>query len=264
MGSWVALSRTDHLDSRCRPREGFEFAAQRQVVPIILAELAKLVPHYVIGFVKSDDDSYQPVALVGIGGTRNLYVSKASQWLCNYVPANLRAHPFALLNDADGNKVLCLDEDYLSKDETLPRIFEDDGALSKGAGKTLEFMTKCEQNRLSTLKVCASLADAGLIKPWQIEIDHGEELKPAAIKGLHKIDEEKLDSLDADSLVGLRDAGALPLAYAQIFTASQVEQLTQRAKYLAKENSKVMPPSGFENLFSSDDSGSLNFDALDS
>ncbi|HDZ08736.1 SapC family protein [Pseudohongiella sp.] len=264
MGAWVALSRKEHLVSRCRPREGFEFAASRQVIPVILAEVVKLVPHYVTGFVESDDGSYQLVALVGVGGHRNLYVNKASQWLCNYVPASLRAYPFTLLNDADGKKVLCVDEDYLSEDESLPRIFEDDGTLSKGAADTLEFITKCEQNRLATSDVCSALAGAGLIKPWEIAIDRGEDFESAKIDGLHRIDEEKFDSIGADSLLALRNAGALGLAYAQIFSTAQMEQLTQRAKYLANESSKVPPSSSLENLFSSDDSGSLNFDALDS
>lgn len=263
MSSWIALSRTDHANKHWRPRKGYEFAATKQIVPVIIAELAKLLPHYVTGFAQGDDGSFQFVALVGVGGDRNLYITKDSQWLCSYVPASLRAYPFALLNDSEGNKVFCLDDDYLSDDDTFPRIFKDDSTLDKAAAETLDFISQCEQNRLLTVKACAALSEAGLIQSWPISIDRGEGQDPLKINGLHKVDEEKLGILDADALTVLRDLGGLPLAYAQLFSTAQVDQLTQRADYLAKEKDNVAPSSSLGSLLSNDDEGSLNFDALD-
>lgn len=262
MSSWIALSRTDHKEKHWRPRQGFEFVAAQHVVPVIIAELAKILPHYATGFIKGNDGSYQFVALVGLGGDRNLYITKKSQWLCSYVPASLRGYPFALLSDGEGKKVLCLDETHLSDDDGLPRIFNDNGQLSELVSDAMEFISKCEQNRLLTVKACAVLSDAGLIEPWPIAINRAEGDEPWKIDGLNRINEAKLSMLDTGLLGSLRDVGALSLAYAQLLSMAQIDQLTQRSEYHAKEGINSGRKSELEGLFSSDDLGSLNFDVL--
>ncbi|MEX0739202.1 MAG: SapC family protein [Pseudohongiella sp.] len=264
MISWIPLSRTDHADKHWRPRKGYEFAATQQVVSIILAELAKVMPHYATGFVEADDGAFQFVALVGMGGERNLYVTGDSQWLCSYVPASLRAYPFAVLNDPKGNKIFCLDEDYISDDDMHPRLFQEDGELEKTAADTLDFISHCERNRLLTLKATSALVDADLLEPWPISISSGEGQESLTINGMYRVNEKKMNSQSPERMAALRDVGALPLAYAQIFSMSQLEQLTHRADHLAKEKLNNTPTSGMDNLFSNEDSGSLNFDAFES
>lgn len=263
MSSWIALSKTEHANKYWRPKTGFEFSANQQIVPIILAELAKVLPHYVTGFVKDDGGSFQWVALVGVGGDRNLYVTPGSEWFCSYIPAGLRAYPFAVIKNSDGQGVFCLDETHLSDDEDQRRLFQDDGSLEKTVAEAFEFLSQCEQNRLLTTKACASLAAANLIQPWSISIERGKDQEPLKIDGMHRIDEDALNALDAKTLADLRDDGALVLAYAQLFTIAQVDQLTLRADYLAKTVKKKSSPSDLDKLLGNEDSGSLNFDAFD-
>ena len=63
MPQWIALSRTQHADHFYHPRQGYTFTHQQAVAPILLAELAKLVPHYALGFIKQET-GYQAVALL--------------------------------------------------------------------------------------------------------------------------------------------------------------------------------------------------------
>lgn len=268
MHSWIALSRTEHAKCHWQPRQGFEFAAAQQVVPVMLAELSKLLPHYALGFVKDENEAYQAVALIGLGGERNLYITADSQWLCTYVPAVLRAHPFALLRDGarkDSNEqaIFCIDEMSLTADETCPRLFKFDGEMEDRVVEMLNFTTKCEQNRRMTAAASANLAAVEIIESWPISIErsHGEE--PITVNGLHRISEAALNALSADQLTDLRNSGALALAYAQLFSMGQLEQLTQRAEYHAKSAKRTIQPAGLGDLFSNDDSGSLNFDAFD-
>lgn len=263
MGSWVAISKTAHAHKHWRPRAGYEFAASQQVVPVVMAELSKLLPHYVLGLIEAEEGKYQLVALVGTGGQRNLYVDNKSQWLCSYVPASVRAFPFALVRSTSGNNVFCIDDGSLCDDTTQPALFDSKGDLSEMATETLDFVSQCEHNREVTELACKALLDAGLITEWPISINRGEGMEPVTINGLHRVNEEALNSLDAVSFADLRSNGALQLAYAQLFSMAQVSQLTQRAEYLAKASANATAPSGLENLFSNDDSGTLNFDALE-
>ena len=212
MNSWAAISRTEHAQSHWRPRKDFEFTAAQQIVPVIITELTKLLPHYVLGFVQTENDAYQAVALVGLGGERNLYISADSKWLCSYVPAALRAYPFALHKntnekETNENAILCIDELFINDDEAFPRLFKDDGELEDKAAEVLDFVTQCEQNRQLTDTAAAALATAGIIEPWPISIGRGEGQEPLKINGMHRINEEALNKLDAEALSGLDFGG---------------------------------------------------------
>ncbi|WP_237132488.1 SapC family protein [Pseudohongiella sp. O18] len=261
MTSWIAISRKDHLHKRWQPSKGFEFVADQQIVPILLAEIARIAPHHVTGFVQAEDGSYQYIALVGVGGDRNLYVSNDHLWLGDYIPASLRAYPFAVLNDTEGNKVFCVDQSHLTDDESFPRLFQDDGTLEKTPADTVNFITQCEDNRQQTLKACAALDEAGLIDPWMIEIPRGEDQPPLTINGVHRVNESKLNELDAQQLIALRNVGALPLAYAQLFSTAQMDQLIKRANFHSNADPKKAPAE-LDGLFGEGDGGTLNFDSL--
>lgn len=263
MSSWVAVSRQEHATIHWRPRSGFEFAAAQQAVPIIMAELSKLLPHYVLGFVKTDNDSFQAVALVGLGGERNVYTTSDSKWMCSYVPATLRAYPFAQFNSPEGDSILCIDDAFLTTDTVHPRLFGNDGELEQRATEMRDLVAQCEQNRQLTVQACSALAEAQVIEHWPISISRGNGKEPLKIEGMYRINEKELNSIDADTLAFLRNSGALPLAYAQLFSIGQTSQLTQRAEYLAKQNEQASPASDLSNLFSSENTGSLNFDAFD-
>lgn len=264
MASWVALSRTDHADKHWRPRSGYGFASTQQIVPIMLDELTKLLPHYVLGFVLTDAGDYQAVALLGVGGARNLYVTPDDKWLGSYVPAEFGGFPFALLNSNSDQRVFCIEESFLSDDETHPRLFDSEGQLEGLAGETFNFINQREGIRSATTKAVAQLSQANLIEPWSIKINIAEGGEPLSINGLYKINEDALNKLDVHQFSDLRGSGALAMAYAQMFSIGQMQQLAERSKYLKHAKTQGANLAELDNLFSNDDSGSLNFDAFDS
>lgn len=261
MSSWIAVSRTEHGDKHWHPRSGYGFARSRQFVPVILAELTKLIPHYVMGFLQDNDGRYQTIALLSVGGDRNLYVTEDSKWLCSYVPATMRGFPFALLDNAEQNTILCIDDEHINDDKGCPPLFTEDGKLDTQAAQTFEFITQVEQSRQQTKLACDALASVELITSWPLTINRAKGMTPIKINGLHRINEEALNKLDSESLAGLRASGALALAYAQMFSIAQMEQLAQRAEYLA--NAQQPPDDGRGDIFGNEDSGSLNFDAFE-
>ncbi|MBC52829.1 MAG: hypothetical protein CMQ34_03235 [Gammaproteobacteria bacterium] len=261
MSEWIAVSRAAHADKYWRPRSGFGFARSHQLVPFIIAELAKLLPHYALGFVQNNEGEYQAVAMLGLGGEQNLFVNDELQWLCSYVPADLRAFPFALLDDDNGNKIFSIRTDHLSESREQPRLFNGEGELDSSAAAVFEFLSQRETGRHITLLACAELSEAGLIEPWPISIAREGNREALKINGLHRINEEALNKLDSPRLEKLRDSGALALAYGQLFSAPQVQQLAQRAETLAKTKQKTVD-AGLDKLLGGDDAGSLNFDSL--
>jgi len=241
MSEWIAVSRTQHADSYFWPRQGYGFAAQEQVVPILIAELTKLLPHYALAFIQQGEGShpsYQPVALTGLGGERNLYVNSDGRWLANYVPSVLRGHPFRLAKADNDQQVLAIEQDSLTDEPSAQPLFDEDGKLAEKAQQTLNFLTQCDQNRQVTQAASQVLGETGLIGPWPLKLERGEGQEPLTVQGLYRINEKALNDLAADAFADLRKHGALALAYAQLFSMSQLSQLTERAKFHDKHQSQ--------------------------
>lgn len=251
MPEWIAVSRTSHAEAYYRPREGYGHAAGQLMVPALLAELHKLIPHYVIGLLPAGE-GLAPVALLGVEQHHNLYLHPDGRWLGHYVPALLRGYPFALADGQGDDKVLAVDAQQVT-DDGEPLF--DNGELNAGVAETLRFLQQCEASRHATSAAGKALQDAGVVTEWSLTVPVGEGHK--RVNGLYRVDEQALNALDAETYATLQGA-PMQLAYAQLYSQSQVEQLTQRAEIHAQlEQANTTPD--LDAMFGEDDD-ELNFD----
>jgi hypothetical protein len=255
MPQWVALSKQGHATAHYAPREGYSFTAEKSVTPILLAELNKLLSHYVLGFI-AEGEGYRPVALLGIG-QKNLYLHPDGRWLGSYVPASLRGYPFAMATTEEQTSVLAIDEVALV--EQGEPLFESEGQLAERVQKTLEFLNQCEQNRQVTQRAVAVLNDAGVIAPWSLKIERGEGQDPLMVNGLYRVDEAALNALEGEAYATLR-GGPMALAHAQLFSMSQLSQLSERAKFHAEHGATQEVPENLDSVLDGMDDDDLSFD----
>jgi len=257
MPQWIALSPTQHAGQGYLPRDGYHFADQLNVAGILLAELNKLLPHYVVVLIK-EGERFQPMVLLGVG-ERNLYVAPNGKWLGTYVPANLRGYPFTLANsEKPGEKVFAIDEQHLSNNQG-EALFNEEGKLTGTAAQTLDFLTQCESNRTATQQACDALQRAGVIEQWPLTIERGEGQEPLTVNGLHRINEQALNNLENDVYATLKGA-PMALAHAQMFSMSQLNQLAERAKFHAQHGATQEVPEDLDSVFDSDDDLTFDFD----
>ncbi len=257
MTTWIALSKMDHLQKYWKPREGFAFAKEMQVVPIALSELSKLLPHYCIAFVK-DEEGYQAVVLLGLGEQKNVYLNNENKWLAAYVPENLRPYPFILGDTDDNKKVLCINDSHLCE-EGEHRLFEENGDLTKEIAEVLELLNQSVLNNEANRNACKLLDDAGLIVDWELTVKMSDTDENFKIQGLFKLDEQKLNQLEPKVFGELRGSGGLLLAYGHLFSLSQMDQIGQRIEY-ARNVKSAEKHEGFEGFSLSEDDGSLMFE----
>ncbi|MBT3987288.1 MAG: hypothetical protein HOE89_07100 [Gammaproteobacteria bacterium] len=104
-----------------------------------------------------------------------------------------------------------------------------------------------------------SVNAAGLIVDWELTVETPDTADEFKIRGLFKLDEQKLNQLESTVFAKLRDSGALLLAYGHLFSLSQIDQISQRIEYARKVKS-VAKSEDLEDIFS--DGGTLNLDAL--
>ena len=194
---------------------------------------------------------------------RNLFVGPAGQWLGSYAPAALRGYPFSLAPvEGSDKKVLCIDEDsgWVVEGDTNPdatKFFEQDGVPSAALKAILDFLLQIEQNRTATDLAVAALAEAGVIQPWPITVEHDKE--KTSVKGFHRIDEAALNALEDETFLKLRKTSALAIANAQLIS-TQTIGVFQRLLAVQQQLTQQAPPlPSVSSLFPTDDGGTIKF-----
>lgn len=244
MSSWVTLSRQQHSSMRYLPRQDYHFTAEQAVVPILAGELRQVLTQFVMGFIKREE-RYYLVALLGRAAHSHHYIHpEDARWLGTYVPAYFRGHPFAVARrEGTEEVVLQVHADHLLKQGGEP-LFDDAGELAKPVKQQLEFLGECHRNRQKTDAACQKLAEAGVLRPWQSGVDGPD------VKGLYQTDEAAINNLAPDEF-SLLQGMPLAIAYGQLFSMAQHEQLAQRAAL----HEKLSTSEPIDELFADDDDG---------
>jgi hypothetical protein len=225
MPKLVALSPKLHGEKTWKRAPDYRFAGKARFVTIVASEIGLASSDMPLGFLKTGN-AFELAALVSWRSNENLYIAPNGTWLGKYTPATLRAHPFRLLRPKGEEKmVLCVDEESdRVKDGAGEEIFFDEKQRpSKAVREVLSLCEAIERSRHITALAVQALAHAGLIVPWEPKSRDGP--KDFSTKGFYKIDEVALNRLDNEVFLKLRSAGALPIAYGQIFSTHQLASL---------------------------------------
>lgn len=221
--TYVPVSREAHGNRTWKRSFGYERARTDLFAPLVAAELTKAGADMPLCFLKTGEN-FIVAALLTIVPGRNLFVAPDGRWLGSYVPAWYRSYPFRLLRkEGTTEQVLCVDDTYEGLGQGEETFFAEDGKPSKAVAEILQFTAAIENNRTPTDLAVAALNDAGLIVPWEINVQHGENATP--VNGVFRVDEKALEEIEDDVHLKLRKAGALPIAYAQLLSIGRLSIL---------------------------------------
>ena len=193
MPQFAAISRERHANKKWLRFSNFGFAAGEVIAPIVGAELARAAHALPCAFLQQSG-RYTLVAVLSIIAGRNMFVAPDGRWLGPYVPAVFRLYPFRVLpTDKGDSVVLCVDEESkLVVDASSPgeEFFDAQGSLAPVLKPAFEAGMALERSRKSTERAVEALAQAGVIRPWEIKVKTAEGERP--IDGLHRVDEAAL------------------------------------------------------------------------
>jgi hypothetical protein len=211
----------------------YAFAAQSNILPVVVSELSKLVPSMPLGFVRTES-AYQLVAITSVQPGNNCFVAQDGNWIGDYIPATVRAYPFQLVKPQDSeDSVLCFDESSaLLVEAGQGEAFFDADGPSQAIKTILNFLSETEASRGVTQRLVEALQSANVIQPWKLNLLQEGQTVP--VEGLYRIDEAALNTIADESYLSLRKAGALTLAYAQLFSMNQLAMLSKAAEVQAR------------------------------
>ena len=202
------------------------------IVPVVVAEIGRLISTNPIVFLE-EKNNIGMYSLQGLLPESNLMINSQGLWLNDYVPARYRSLPFVLASNSEDkkgtDKILCFIEDLQCVaekfDQKSTQIFNEKGELSENMQRVFEFLQSIEQNEVVTQKALKSIQKLDLLQDWTLSLKLSDGEKK--MKGLKRIDIEKLKGLPAASLEDLNKSGGLDVCFASHFSLNNINRLRQ-------------------------------------
>jgi hypothetical protein len=242
----VPLTKTQRVqlqESRSLPAQFRGLSA----LPLSFSEFAPAVRDYPIAFISGDaGKSFVAMALLGVEAQQNLFVDSNDVWdPAAYLPAYVRRHPFCMtrvsVNGTEqAERVACVEKNAVQPKGAA--LFDDKGEplpLWDGLRKLLfEFETDLARTEDMTRK----LHELQLLEPFSAQVAPTGE-QTITLTGMHRVSEEKLHALPADTLKELAQSGMLARVYLHLLSLSNFQRLLDRRATRRAQEKKAPKPS---------------------
>ena len=239
------LNNVAHRDLRVDTSFGRGFGDPVGMVPAYPTEFAELQREYPI-FFRRDPESgeYHAVALLGFTTDENLFL-QGDRWDATYLPGHIARGPFLIgfqEQQVDGE---LRREPVIHVDVEHPRVRSGAGQpvfLPQGGNSPylehISTVLRGIRDGMEAGKAMFAAFDAlELIQPVALDVRFNDELG-ANLTGLHGIDRERLQKLDASSLHRLNLAGWLEGAYLVLASMYNMRRLIAEKQRRLRQQSE--------------------------
>ena len=241
--SAVPVSGQRHAQWSVEVGSDYAFSRHVNAVPLMAVEFLPAATEYAIVFATSGEETF-PVAILGIGGKDNLYLSANSKWQAKYIPAFIRRYPFVFAKNADGTTfTLCIDEAFagFNQEGRGQRLIADDGKPTPYTENVLNFLREYEAQFARTQAFCKTLKELDLLGSMQAQVatPTGGRL---SVTGFQGIDRKKLRALSAEALAALSANDDLESIYLHLYSLRNFDEVKNRMLTLRTAEAQAPPP----------------------
>jgi|SRR5262249_44664989 len=212
-----------------------DFCRTANAVPISYTEFTAACRDYPIAFVSADSGrTFNPVAVLGVASGENLFWRDGEWDGSAYLPVYLRRYPFCMsrirLNSVEqADRMICVEKAFVSEDGE--RMFDDSGAPLPRWQPIEKLLREYEADIEQAREMCAILADYSLLQPvtLQVSLKSG----PMSFGGMHRVEEKRLEFLNAAQHRNLIRKGIMGRIYAHLLSLENFARLVARKEALA-------------------------------
>jgi hypothetical protein len=228
----VPLNRTTHKDLRIKPLQNLKFTHNVHSVPLTCTEFPAAARDFPILFAGTEIANSGPMALLGLRASENLFVDINGQWAPGaYIPAFVRRYPFVLAEKPAGTEgddfTVFLDEAYEGFDSKEgERLFKEDGTESEMLSNAVRFLGEFQQHVARTKQFMDELRKHNLLEPRNVRLERNGNVRN--LNGLFVVNEEKLRTLDAETVHRFVADGTMAWIYAHLLSLSNIDRVGQR------------------------------------
>lgn len=225
----ASLDKEKHGKLRLAQNRSLDFSRETNSVPLVAGEFVEAAREFPIGFVQAGDQSFLPVALLGLRKSENLFVKADGQWNGRYLPAFIRRYPFAPLEAGDGQMLVCVDEKAacLSEEGDGVQLFAENGP-SPVLTEMLTLLQEYQAQALRTQVFCQRLVECNLLVESDAHAKLGDGSDFFSLSGLYVVDQNRLQALTAEQVLAFFSAGEWGLIYAHLLSLGNIQQLAER------------------------------------
>ncbi|MBK8063438.1 MAG: SapC family protein [Betaproteobacteria bacterium] len=207
-------------------------------IPISFTEFPFVAREYPIVFTSGDKgNSYAPVAVLGMTTGENLYVDDGRWAERIYIPAYARRFPFCMakvtLNKVEQqDRLICVEKEYVTEDGES--MFDDKGEPVEKWKEMERLLSEFEADLDRSREMCGILSDYGLLEAFtmQATFNQGGAMH---LTGMHRVDEKKLEHLNASQIKNLMRKGVMGRIYAHLLSLDNFTRLLDRKAGRAEE-----------------------------
>jgi hypothetical protein len=212
-------------------------------VPISYSEFAVACRDYPLAFITTGQSkTFLPVAVLGVTGGENLFL-RDGQWDGSvYLPAYVRRYPFCMarvtLDSVEQGRpadpLIRVEKAFVSGEGE--RMFDDAGLALARWQPIEKLLQEYEADLERSRELCAILADYALLEPFTLQTSlKGSEA--VNLGGMHRVEERKLEFLNAAQHKNLIRKGVMGRTYARLISLENFTRLLAR-KDLATSGAK--------------------------
>jgi hypothetical protein len=207
------------------------FVRDLNAIPISYSEFARVALTYPIVFTSGDKgETFAPVAVLGMTGGENLFVSKDLWAERTYVPAYARRFPFCMARVTldkveQQDRLICVEKEFAGdKGEAM---FDDKGQPLQKWKDIEKLLSEYETDLERSREMCGILADYALLEPFNMQATLGKQA-PIQLTGMYRVDEKKIEHLNSSQLKNLVKKGVLGRIYAHLVSLENFAGLLDR------------------------------------
>ena len=208
-----------------------EFCRRVNAVPISYSEFGVACRDYPLAFITTDQgQTFIPVAVLGVAGGENLFLLDGRWDGSVYLPAYLRRYPFCMarvtLDSVEQvDRLICVEKAFLSDDGE--RMFDDAGVALPRWQPIEKLLQEYEADLERGREMSAILADYALLEPFTLQA-LPKEGGAVNLGGMHRVDERKLEFLNAAQHKTLIRKGIMGRIYAHLISLENFARLLSR------------------------------------
>lgn len=230
MTELVELSSSKHGKLKVVENSSVVFAARLHVVNLRVAEIGKAVSSFPVFFTRNPVTGNWVVSgIASFEQGKNLFVEN-DQWTATYEPTALQTYPLYLMRspkDDNSYTVGIVEDSGAFSEQQGEALFDDNGKATLYLGKLTKLLEADIQNDIQTYQFAQQLEELGLIKSIDVLVQYDDDAVQT-LKGLHTLDEDKLQSLSAEQLQELNKKGYLAPIFAMLISIFQLNALIRK------------------------------------
>lgn len=204
--------------------KNYKYSSDLNQSAITIDEFFKASKSQPIVFGKdANNNEYFAAALLGLK-ENNLFLNSKGEWkIGEYIPVYIRRYPFIFVREND-NFALAYDSDCKEiNNKKGQELFDQDGNTTEYTQGVMNFMQEYQRASINTSNFVKELETLDLLEDATATIEIGEE--KISFRGFKKVNEEKLNSLDDETILKLTKSGSYKLIIAHLISMSNFEKL---------------------------------------